>query len=523
MLKRPIAIGLLAGLLGSTMLSAQTGETVVLKSFDGFTQLKGEIVNFDGKTFAIRTGLGLIQVDAMQVECEGAGCPQDLLFGAKFGVYGSNTIGASLMPALIQGYADELEADLVQELSAVENERVMRIIHETGEEMAAIDLRAHGSGMSYVALEAGQATIGMSSRQMKDNEAALLASKGGGDLRGTDYEHILALDGLIILAHPDSPMSSVDFEELPYIFSGEITNWSQLGGPNQEIVVHALDPESGTYETFESLVMDPVGEVVGPAALRFESNAELSDTVARTPGAIGFTGAAFARSAKVLGLRQECGLVSTPSTFAMKTEEYPLSRRLYLYDLPQDAPAHSRQLMDFALSEEAQGIVEEAGFVSLAEERVSMAGQGGRLVHAIVGEDEVSLPAMREMLTELREAERLSITFRFNQGASTLDARSARDAVRLADGLSEGSYADKELLLVGFTDSIGQADLNRGLSLRRANEVLAQLGRIMGQTAISVLPITTLGFGEIAPVGCNTSFAGRQNNRRVEVWVRDLQ
>ncbi|MEM9045832.1 MAG: phosphate ABC transporter substrate-binding/OmpA family protein [Pseudomonadota bacterium] len=523
MFKRPIAIGLLASLMASTSVLAQTDKTVTLKSFDGFTQLRGEIVDFDGQTFSIKTGLGLIQVDALQVECEGAACPSDLLFGAEFGIYGSNTIGAALMPALIQGYADQLEADLIQELSAVENERVMRIIHESGEEMAAIDLRAHGSDSSYLGLEGGQATIGMSSRQMKDSEAALLAPKGGGDLRGTDYEHILALDGLVVVTHPDNPLSSIDFEELPYVFSGEVTNWSQLGGPNQEIVIHAQISNSGTFDTFESLVMDPVGEEVSAAAQRFESNIELADTVARTPGAIGFTGAAFARSAKVLGLRQDCGLVSHPSTFAMKTEEYPLSRRLYLYDLPEDVPAHSRQLLDFALSEEAQGIVEESGFVSLAEERISMAGQGARLVHAIVGEDEVSLPAMREMLTALRNAERLSVTFRFNQGSSTLDARSSRDAVRLAEGLSEGKYADKELLLVGFTDSIGQADLNRGLSLRRANEVLDQLSRIMGQTAIATLPIATLGFGEIAPVGCNTSFAGRQNNRRVEVWVRDVQ
>ncbi|MEM8792974.1 MAG: phosphate ABC transporter substrate-binding/OmpA family protein [Pseudomonadota bacterium] len=519
---RPIAIGLMAALLGSTAVSAQTGNTVVLKSFDGFTQLRGEIESFDGRTFSIRTGLGVIQVDALQVQCEGEACPQDLLFGAEFGVFGSNTIGASLMPALIQGYADKLDADLVQELSAVENERVMRIIHETGEEMAAIDLRAHGSGTSYSGLEAGQATIGMSSRQMKDDEAQLLASLGNGDLRGTDYEHILALDGLIIVTHQSNPLSSIDFEELPFVFSGEITNWSELGGPDQPIVVYSHQENTGTYDTFASLVMDPVGEITSPTVERFVSNAELSDKVARTPGAIGFTGAAFARSAKVLGLRQECGLVSEPSTFAMKTEEYPLSRRLYLYSLPDGAPAHSRQLLDFALSDEAQGIVEDTGFVSLAEERVSMAGQGARLVHAIVGEDEVSLPAMRELLTELRDAERLSVTFRFNQGSSDLDARSSQDAIRLANDLVEGKFAGQEVLLVGFTDSIGQADLNRGLSLRRANEVLAQLGRIMGPTTLSELPVSALGFGEIAPVGCNTSFAGRRNNRRVEVWVRDL-
>ncbi|MBY8974739.1 phosphate ABC transporter substrate-binding/OmpA family protein [Rhodobacteraceae bacterium NNCM2] len=518
----PKTIILLGALLGSSIAQAQTGETVTLRSLDGFTQLRGEIVSFDGKTFSIRTGLGTINVDAMQVECEGEACPKNLMFGAEFGVYGSNTIGASLMPSLIQGYADQLDADLVQELSATENERTMRIIHQNGEEMAAIDLRAHGSGTAATGLGDGNATIGMASRRIKDNEVASLRAAGIPELRDTDHEHILALDGLIIVTHPDNPLNSIELDELPYVFSGEVTNWSELGGPDQEIILHARNDESGTFDTFDTLVLDPAAEEISTDALRFESNAELSDAVSRTPGAIGFTGAAYARAAKVLNLKQACGIISEPTTFSMKTEEYPLSRRLYLYDLPSDAPAHSRQLVDFALSPAAQGIVEEAGFVSLGEERTALANQGQRLVHAIVGEPEFALGDMRAMLTELREAERLSVTFRFNQGTN-LDPRSLRDAITLAEGIAAGEYPGKEILLVGFTDSIGQAELNRSLSLRRANEVYAALASVIGPTVLAELPVRTLGFGEIAPVGCNTTFAGRENNRRVEVWLRDLQ
>ena len=68
---------------------------VTLKSFDGFTQLRGKLVDFDGKTYRIETALGLMEIDALQVRCDGDGCPQNLLFGAKFGIHGSNTMGAS--------------------------------------------------------------------------------------------------------------------------------------------------------------------------------------------------------------------------------------------------------------------------------------------------------------------------------------------------------------------------------------------------------------------------------------------
>ncbi|MEM7178118.1 MAG: substrate-binding domain-containing protein [Pseudomonadota bacterium] len=517
----PIILCLMSTLIGATSAVAQENKTVILRSLDGFTQLRGEILSFDGKTFSIETGLGIINVNALQVECEGEACPQNLLFGAEFGVYGSNTIGATLMPALIQGYADKMEASLQRDLSSVDNEETLRIIHQNGKEMAAIDLRAHGSGTASSGLADGEATIGMASRRLKDSEAASLRASGVNELRDTQNEHILALDGLIIITNPDNPLNSIELDELPYVFSGEVTNWSELGGPDQEIVLFARDNKSGTFDTFDTLVMDPAAEAISPDARRFESNAELSDAVSRTPGALGFTGAAFARAAKVLNLRQGCGIISEPNTFSMKTEEYPLSRRLFLYDLPGDAPAHSRQLLDYALSDDAQGIVEESGFVSLDEERVALANQGQRLVHAIVGESEFSLNDMRAMLTELKDAERLSITFRFNQGTN-LDARSVRDAERLAQAIAAGAYPGKEVLLVGFTDSIGQADLNRSLSLRRANEVYQNLANALGPAVLGQLPVTTLGFGEIAPVGCNTTFSGRENNRRVEVWLSDL-
>ncbi|MEM9736251.1 MAG: substrate-binding domain-containing protein, partial [Pseudomonadota bacterium] len=472
------AVSALAILAVAGSASAQDN-TVTLRSFDGFTQLRGEIIDFDGKTFSIRTGLGVIQVDALQVDCEGDACPDDLRFGAEFAIFGSNSIGTALMPALIEGYADQLEADLVEELGAVANERTLRIIHENGKEMAAIDLRAHGSGTAYAGLASGEAVIGMSSRRMRDEEAQLLSTNGAGDLRNSDFEHVVALDGLLVVTHPDNPLSAIGIEDLTDVFAGLITNWSELGGPNLPIVVHSLDEDTGTFDTFDSLVLSPLGEALTPRAIQFDNNVDLSDAVASTPGAIGFAGAAFARAAKVMGIEAECGLVSFPTTFGIKTEEYPLARRLYIYESPESGPAHSKELVEFALSEEAQGIVEDADFVSLREERMPLAQQGARLMNAIV-EEEVSLPALRGMLTELRDAERLTTTFRFNQGSTELDARSARDAAALARAMVAGRYDGKELMLIGFTDSIGQFDLNQSLALRRAEQVRQRLEAIIG-------------------------------------------
>ncbi len=504
---------------------AQEGpNTITLKSFDGFTQLRGNLVDFDGTTYTLETRLGTLEIDVFQVTCEGDACPENQLFGAEFGVFGSNAIGASLMPSLIEGYSDTLEATLVREPGAEENETILRIVHETGEDMATIDLRAHGSGTSFPGLASGDAAIGMASRPIRDDEVVLLNDSGIPDPRNTDRENVVALDGLIIITHPSNPVRSISLTEIAQIFSGQVTNWSELGGLDRAINVYARDDRSGTFDTFKSLVLDPNGVTVTEDARRFESNAELSDSVASDPNGVGFTGFAYARAAQVLPIRLECGLLSYPTTFAIKADEYPLARRLYLYSSDRDVSAHAKNLMQFALSDDAAPFIEDSGFISLVPEGQSLREQGLRLTYAITEEEEFSLDLMREMLTEFRDAERLSTTFRFTPGSSQLTAQSQKDAERFARDIIAGKYEGKEILLVGFTDSIGQFELNQALATRRAQGVLFTMNEAVineaGAGDFQGANISVRGFGELTPVGCNTTFAGRVANRRVEVWIR---
>lgn len=517
-----LALALALPLAVSGEATAQAN-TVILKSNDGFTQLQGQLLDFDGSTYTIQTGLGRLQIDALQVSCEGEACPKDEMFGAQFGIFGSNTIGDQLMPALVEGYAFSLDADLEREIGGTENESVLRIKHLDGREMAMIDMKAHGSGTSFEGLAAGLAAIGMSSRPARDSDIETLTAAGIPDLRDGPNEHVIALDGLLIIVHPDNPIRALSLIDIAEIFAGEITNWSEFGGLDLPINVYARDDQSGTWDTFKSLVLDPNGLEVSPAAERFEDSALLSDTVANDLGGIGFVGLAYERAARALDLRQDCGIVSKPTSFAMKTEEYPLSRRLYLYENPASNTAHARNLVQYALSDDAQPVIEDAGFVSLALESRPISEEGERIVYTITSEEEFSLPLMREMLTELRSAERLSMAFRFTPGSSRLDPQSLRAVQRLARQIEAGEFAGQELLLVGFTDSIGQFDLNRQLGIRRAEGVRDEIVAIVGEGALQNSPVIVQGYGELTPVGCNDSFNGRFANRRVEVWVRNPQ
>lgn len=517
-----IWLGLAGAAAGQTAAPpAQGAKVITLKSHDGSTQLRGELLGFEGGRYTLRTALGVLAVDALQVECLGEACPVDPLFGAKFDITGSNTIGAALMPALIQGYADTLTADLVRQPTSTPNETVLRVVNLDGREMAAITLKAHGSGEAAAALAAG-APIGMASRELRDAEVQTLAAAGLPDPRGTDREIVLALDGLLVLVHPDNPISSLSVAQIAALFSGGITNWSAVGGPDLPVTLYARDANSGTFDTFESLVLAPAGVTLSPAAKRFEDSDLLSGGVAGDRGGIGVVGAAFAGAARVVPVRLDCGILTRPNSFALKTEEYPLSRRLYLYTRPEGMAPHAKGLLDFATSDAAQALITESGYIDNRPEQRTLAEQGERLIATLRGEEEFSLPLMREMLADLGGAERLSTTFRFTPGSARLDPKSARAAVALARFLADGGYPDREVLLVGFTDSVGDFGLNQGLGYRRALAVLDVLRASVAPGALDRAPILARGYGELTPVGCNTSFEGRLSNRRVEVWLRPL-
>src|SRR5262249_33940365 len=142
--------------------------------------------------------------------------------------------------------------------------------------------------------------------------------------------------------------------------------WSQLGGRAGHINVYARDNKSGTFDTFKTLVLKD-RKLVASAA-RYESSEQLSDAVANDPNGIGFAGFAYLRNAKALSIKTDCGLGFAPSAFAVKTEEYPLSRRLFLHVSNHEQNPEVGQFVEFALSAAAQRAVDGKGFVSLLPE-----------------------------------------------------------------------------------------------------------------------------------------------------------
>jgi phosphate transport system substrate-binding protein len=502
--------------------SAAMAETVTLKSYDGNVALTGDLVRFENNTYFLSTLIGEIAVNASQVSCDGQACPE-IALGSEFSIAGSDTIAASLMPALLLGFADRIEADVVQSRGAVEGAMSMQMLGAGGDELAKIELASTGSSEGLDALRANSAAIAMSSRAMRDAEVDGFESAGFPGMTTPQREQVLALDGLVVITSPSNPIASLSIPEIADIFSGAITNWNEVGGLDLPIVVMARNDGSGTLAELESQVLRPNGVRLTPAARRIASNELLSDEVTVTRGGIGFIGLAHVRSAKPLAIRTECGLVATPSSFAIKTEEYPLARRLYLYTSGAPQPAQVAKLLEYTRSGEAQQVIADAGFVDQGVDKIEVDGQGMRFAMAFTDPSpEFNFPQMRELMGELISGYRLSTTFRFNPGSAQLDNKAQGDVERVIEYFAQENQRGAEVLLVGFTDSVGRADLNRALSFRRADQVRSSIVEAGGQSVLDSVNIRVLGYGELAPVGCNESLLGRAINRRVEVWVRDV-
>lgn len=410
-------------------------------------------------------------------------------------IHGSNTVGAKLAPMLVAGLFEAKGLQSVRIAPAgKENEQRVNALDERGKTIQAL-VAAHGTGTGFAGLKDGTADLAAASRPIKQSEAQSLSALG--DLRSAESEQVIAIDGLAVIVHPDNPVQSLSVEQVARLFSGEIANWRELGGANAAVELHARDDQSGTYDTFKELVLGSQGKTLATNATRYESNDALSLAVSRRSGAIGFVGLASVGKSKALAITDGDSQPMPPTTALVATEDYPLSRRLFLYADPQKQSKWTREFLTFVHSPAGQAIVEKSGYVAQAIAPIRLPAQA-------------AMPAAYQQLA--REAQRLTVNFRFAEGSAQLDNKAQRDVQRLIDYLNSHDKQMNAAVLVGFGDARNDPARTALLSKLRAMAVRRELAR----GGILVKEIN--GLGDQLPVASNSE-AGRIKNRRVEVWV----
>lgn len=415
--------------------------------------------------------------------------------GPVLRIQGSNTVGAKLAPMLIAGLFEAQGLSSVRIAPASkENEQRISATDGTGRTLYAL-VAAHGTGTGFAGLKDGSADLAAASRPIKNSEHASLSNLG--DLRSADAEHVIAIDGLAIIVNPNNPIASLSVQQVASLFAGEIRNWKALGGTDAPVELHARDDQSGTYDTFKELVLGAQGKALATDAARYESNDQLSQIVSSRPGAIGFVGLASVGYSRALAIADGDSQPMLPSTALVATEDYPLSRRLFLYANPVHQSEWIRTFLGFVHSAAGQAIVAKSGYI-------------GQAIDAITLSTEPSMPPSYQDLAN--QAQRLTVNFRFDEGSARLDNKAQRDVGRLIKYLQQTDKTMNAAVLVGFGDAKGDPARTALLSKLRAMAVRRELAR--GGILVNEIK----GLGHELPVASN-KLSGRVKNRRVEVWV----
>ncbi len=244
----------------------------------------------------------------------------------KIAIKGSDTLGAKMVPQLAEAYK------------------------ASGNDVA-FDIAAEGSSQAFTALEAGTADIGMSSRSVKDEEKNKFTAAGK-EL----VEHVAGVDMIAVIINEGNAVADLSTKQIEGIFTGDISDWSEVGGKPGKIAVYTRNTASGTYKTFQELAMNK--RDYGSETQKMAGNEQIASEVAQNANGIGYVGLAYTEKDGIKSVKVE-GVEASPS----HKEEYALSRKLYYYTIGEPT-GEAKKFLDWATSAPlAMKVIDKVGFI----------------------------------------------------------------------------------------------------------------------------------------------------------------
>ncbi len=259
------------------------------------------------------------------------------------------TMVAALSIAILTGCGNKKITGSVSTDGSTSMEKVIGALGEAFQNDSGINFTYNptGSGSGIKAVQEGRCDIGLSSRDLKEEEKA-------SGLKGT----VLAYDGIAIIVNPENPVSDLSVETIAKIYTGEITNWSEIGGNDAEIVLIGREAGSGTRDGFESITDT---EDVCKYRQELTSTGDVITTVSQNPGAIGYASVASVKDT-VKAVTVD-GIAPTEAT--IKDGSYVVQRPFVLVTKEDsDLSEAAQKFFDYITSVDANEIISAAGVVS---------------------------------------------------------------------------------------------------------------------------------------------------------------
>lgn len=213
-----------------------------------------------------------------------------------------------------------------------------------------------GTGVGMKNIAQGNSEIAMASREVTEEEISQFGDKF--------QENLIGYDGIVIAVSKeiyDAGVTSLNKDQVKQIYNGEIKNWKDLGGPDEEMLVIAREQGSGTRDTFNEEIMDDKSAETPGVNTVAGSNAEIRTAITGSDKAIGYLGFSYAEDGAVGAITLD---EVKPTAETIKDGSYELARKLYFYTFGE-ASEGAKAFIEFMVGEEGQKVAEEYGFVTL--------------------------------------------------------------------------------------------------------------------------------------------------------------
>lgn len=244
-------------------------------------------------------------------------------------IKGSDTLGAKLVPQLAEQFKSQHSG-------------------------TTFDIAAEGSATGFAALIDKTAAIGMASRPAKPEEIATGKTKGV-DMKPTT----VAYDGIAVIVNSANPIKGLTRKQVEQIFTGEMNDWSAVGGSGGKISVYTRNTSSGTYAEFKELAMKK--RDYAPDSQKLAGNEQIAEEVSKNPSGVGYVGLAYTKGSGIKAVPIDGALPSKESVLA---KSYPYARPTFFYTNGEPGGL-VKEFIDFVTSSEGQKIVEQVGFVPI--------------------------------------------------------------------------------------------------------------------------------------------------------------
>ncbi|MEP3034372.1 MAG: substrate-binding domain-containing protein, partial [Pseudoruegeria sp.] len=284
-------------------------QDVTLSAQDGGLSVSGMLRSFDGEFYTVDSEFGLLTLDGSGVTCTGPGCPNLDNYVAQLTIAGDRILGDTMVPLLLESFAAREGLSLRRIVSDDSNFHYVLWDTDSGTPQAEFSFHLGTTGQGFTDLFSDQADIVLAVREASREELKIADDLGLDGLKTAARGRVLALDGIVALMSRDNLVRDVSLPQLVAIRQGEVTRWSELGGVDEPIILHALLASHGVEEAAQAH-LTPLGPV---AVTRHQNLDSLSDAVARDPLALGLGTVSTVGNAAVLPLIGACGRGFEPS------------------------------------------------------------------------------------------------------------------------------------------------------------------------------------------------------------------